>query len=234
MRRAAILVAALAAGPVAAEVITGVEFTNPTTRYPHGVLGDAVEWGGYRAVLDTGIYAMALPQSHVFEDIAPRLWDVTGDGAPEIVVVETDVEAGAALAIYGPRGKLAETPHIGQRNRWLAPVGAADLDGDGHVEIAYVDRPHLAKTLRIWRFVEGALEPVVDVEGLTNHRIGEDFITSGLRDCGTGPELVTVDASWSHLMVTRAEGGRWLSYPVTPFTGPASLADVLACEAGAG
>jgi hypothetical protein len=46
---------------------------------------------------------------------------------------------------------LAATPHIGSANRWLAPIGAADLDGDGRVEIAYVDRPHLARTLRIWR-----------------------------------------------------------------------------------
>jgi hypothetical protein len=46
---------------------------------------------------------------------------------------------------------LASTPWIGQRFRWLAPVAAADLDGDGAMELAYVDRPHLARTLRVWR-----------------------------------------------------------------------------------
>ena len=38
----------------------------------------------------------------------------------------------------------------------LAPLGAADLDGDGKIELAYIDRPHLAKILRIWRFDDGA------------------------------------------------------------------------------
>ena len=31
--------------------------------------------------------------------------------------------------------------------------------------------------------------------GLTNHRIGEDFITSGLRDCGAGAEVVLANAA---------------------------------------
>ena len=121
--------------------------------------------------------SIKLPASYVFEDIAPRLWDVTGDGLPEVVVIETDVARGAALAIYGPNGKLAETPHIGRTNRWLAPIGAADLNGDGIIEIAYIDRPHLAKELRVWSFVNGDLRPLPRASGLTNHRIGEDFIS---------------------------------------------------------
>jgi hypothetical protein len=77
---------------------------------------------------------------------------------------------------------------IGQRNRWLAPIGAADLDGDGRVEIAYVDRPHLARTLRVWRSRPGGtLTEIATATGLTNHRIGEAFITGGIRDARRGP-----------------------------------------------
>ena len=83
---------------------------------------------------------------------------------------------------------VAATPNIGQRNRWLAPVAAADLDGDGATEIAYVDRPHLARRLRIWRFEGGSLTEIAALPGLTNHRIGEAFITGGLR-VGVGEGL---------------------------------------------
>ncbi|MEL6960440.1 MAG: VCBS repeat-containing protein, partial [Pseudomonadota bacterium] len=124
---------------------------------------------------------MTLPDDHVFEDVAPRLWDVTGDGKPEVVVIETDMALGGSLAVYDQSGKIAETDHIGRTNRWLAPVGAADFDGDGRIEVAFVDRPHLAKTLRIFEFSDGVLALEAEIVGLTNHRIGEDFITGGLR-----------------------------------------------------
>jgi hypothetical protein len=51
------------------------------------------------------------------------------------------------------------------------------LNGDGIIEIAYIDRPHLAKELRVWSFVNGDLRPLPRASGLTNHRIGEDFIS---------------------------------------------------------
>ena len=100
------------------------------------------------------------------------------------------------------------TPPIGARNRWLAPAAIADLDGDGRVEIAYVDRPHLAKVLRIWRYENGALHHVTDQQGLTNHRIGDETIAGGLRTCGGTPEILTANADWSHIIATRLVSGR--------------------------
>jgi hypothetical protein len=76
------------------------------------------------------------------------------------------------------------------------------LDGDGKVEIAYIDRPHLAKTLRVWRYENGALTHVADFGGLTNHRIGEADIGGGIRDCGDGPEMITANADWTRVMAT--------------------------------
>jgi hypothetical protein len=108
-----------------------------------------------------------------------------------VVVVETDPDLGAQLAVYALRQgalvKAAATPHIGQRFRWLAPVGVADLNGDGVTDIAYVDRPHLAKTLRVWSWAPGGLTEIAALEGVTNHRIGDEVIWGGLRDCGRGP-----------------------------------------------
>ncbi len=220
--------------------VLGATYVEPTTRYAHGVLGDAVEWGGLLLRIDrcpqcarvTSVeFLIRLPENRVFEDIAPRLADVDRrvDGN-EVIVVESDLALGARLAIYGEHGLIAATPFIGRANRWLAPLGAADLDGDGRVEIAYIDRPHLAKTLRVWRFENGALHEVATLKGLTNHRIGEDFISGGIRRCGTGPEIVTADANWRRVVVTRLTGDGLSSRDIGPFSGPQSLEAALACE----
>ena len=235
MRACAVLatLAVLAGGAGAAQTITDARFTDPTERYAHAVLGDAIEYGGLEIDVTedgaTRTLQIKLPLDHVFEDVTPRLWDVTGDGAPEVVVVETDVSLGGALAIYGLSGKITETPHIGQRNRWLAPVGAADLDGDGVIEVAYIDRPHLAKTLRVWRFEEGALRQVGAVAGLTNHRIGEPDIAGGIRLCDARPEMILARADWSRLVAVTFDGGSFAARDIGPHAGRPSFAKALEC-----
>jgi len=221
----------LMAVPVVAE-IASVRYTDETSRYAHGVLGDAIEYGTLEVTLKAGKrLALSLPQDRVFEDIAPRLLDMDGDGAPEVIVVESSQTGGARLAIYDETGLRAATPHIGQRNRWLAPIGAADLDGDGHIEVAYIDRPHLAKTLRVWRFKDNKLTQVASQTGLTNHRIGEDFISGGIRDCGDGPEMITVNANWSQVIATRFDGKTLSPRPLGGFKNQMSLKRALDCKA---
>lgn len=196
--------------PLAATAeIVSASYAEPTQRYQHGVFGETEEWGALAFGLSDGqTMILRLPETRVFEDIAPRLVDVDGDGAPEMIVVETDLSLGARLAIYDEMGFVAATPFIGQTHRWLAPIGVADLDGDGLVELAYIDRPHLARLLRVWRFEGGALVEVAQAEGLTNHRLGDPAIGGGLRDCGAGPEMITADARWSRLVASRLVGGR--------------------------
>ena len=199
--------------PLAASAeIVSASYTEPTQRYQHGVFGETEEWGALAFGLSDGQrMILRLPETRVFEDIVPRLADVDGDGAPEMIVVETDLSLGARLAIYDEAGLVAAKPFIGQTHRWLAPIGAADLEGDGLVELAYIDRPHLARLLRVWRFQDGTLVEVAQAEGLTNHRLGDPAIGGGLRDCGAGPEMITADARWSRLVASRLVGGRIVS-----------------------
>lgn len=225
---AALLV--LAMGPAQADIVSA-RYDGPTTRYAHGVLGDAVEWGDLVLSAQGGETRITLPEARVFEDIAPRVVMLPGGRAA--IVVESHRDFGARLAIYAATGLVAATPYIGTPNRWLAPVGAADLDGDGAIEIAYIDRPHLAKRLRVWRFggtlAEGSLSHVADLDGLTNHKIGWDFIAGGLRDCGAGPEMITADGAWARVMATRLEGGTLTTRALGPYGGPEALKAALIC-----
>ena len=213
-------------------------YTQPTNRYRHGVLGDEIEYGGLRvkftdcAGVPQSIEA-TLPDSIVFEDLQPRLVDLDGDQQAEIITVESSAKEGARLALWGIADnqlvRLTATPYIGRAYRWLAPVGATDFDNDGKMEIAYIDRPHLAQTLRIWRYENGSLTQIAQRSGLTNHRIGEDFISGGIRNCGQGAEIITADSGWSNVIATRFEDGELVSESLGRFRGAESFEVVLGC-----
>ena len=240
MRRWAAMALIVAVTPLASFASSVTErgwtarFEAPTNRYGHGIMGDLPEWGRLCLTHKDGRGGcLTLPDERVFEDMAPRLADVDGDGLPEAVVVETEVSSGAALVIYrlnGDRFQRIATPYIGRSFRWLAPAGIADLNGDGAMDFAYVDRPHLAKTLRVWSYRDGKLEEIASARGLTNHRIGEEFISGGVRDCGAGPEIITADANWQQVIATRLEGSKLESRTIGTFDGQRSLAGALACK----
>ena len=203
-----------------------------TRAYRHAVLGDDIEYKGlYQSWIDQGRLVEArieLPEGQVFEDIAPRCADFDGDGAPDPVTVIADAAHGARLALF-IRGRSIETPPIGQGNRWLAPFAIADLDGDGAKDIAYVDRPHLAGILRVWSLRDGQLVEIASKSGFSNHRIGEDFITGGVRDCGDGPELVLPNFDWSRTMVVTWADGTLEAVPLARAARPADIDRILNC-----
>ncbi|OIP83472.1 MAG: hypothetical protein AUK37_07225 [Rhodobacterales bacterium CG2_30_65_12] len=231
------LTLAVAPAALAAQEITGAAYVEPTTAYGHGALAGG-EYAGLRIGYDDGADKVIRFPGAVFEDTAPRLHDVDGDGRPELVVVVSDFAAGARIVVLGQDGTglrvLGQTAPIGQRHRWLAIAGIADFDGDGRDEIAYIDRPHLAKTLRLVsvEIIGGTARftPLAEAAGLTNHHLGAADIEGGLRACpGAAPVVVSADGGWRDVVETRLVGGRLASTPVAPYTGPASLAARLVC-----
>jgi len=230
---------ALSAQATPPNIITNAKYIEPTTRYDHGILGDAVEWGALELTVDTCIdceiksirkFIIRLPENRVFEDIAPRLVELTDEAGPGVMVVETDLELGARLAIYYESGVLAATPFIGRSHRWLAPIGAADFDGDGYIEYAYVDRPHLAKTIKVWRLIEGEFLQVAERAGFTNHNIGDGVIAGGVRDCGAGPEMIVADGNWKNVVAVTLIDNRLDAVSIGPFQGHKSLRKALLCK----
>lgn len=206
----------IASGPPDATVasasgkgITRAWYTDATRRYGHAILGDAIEAGGLSASADGGEpcqYRVILDEDSVFEDVTPRIADVTGDGRNDVIVIETRADAGASLAVYGLNDqdeftKLVATPYIGRPNRWLAPTGIADFNGDGVDDVAFVQTPHIGGILRIWSFNNGEAEQLAVRAGFSNHRIGERTIAGGLRECAGKLELVLPSASWQSTLV---------------------------------
>ena len=197
-------------------------FANPTDRYPHNIMGslsantdllvELARCTGCGEVYE--VLAIRLPESLVFEDFAPRLADMNGDGRNEIVVVESDQERGSRLAVWdvimvGDEPGLvrgATTDYIGTRFRWLAPIGAADFDGDGTVEFAYVEKPHLDKVLRVVRRDGRRLRLFASVQGVTNHAIGQEEVQSRIETCPDGPTIFALDGSGEGTLSIRWDG----------------------------
>lgn len=152
-------------------------YAAPTTRYRHGALGDVIEAGALRVRTETGeTLTFTLPDSHVFEDLTPRLADLDGDGLTEVATIRASAQGGGAVAIYGLKdGALVEkaaTPDIGRPNRWLNIAGIAPYTGGATLEIAYVETPHIGGTLHLWRYARGRLTRLGRLAGFSNHANG--------------------------------------------------------------
>lgn len=198
-----------------AHEIAAAWYAEPTTRYGHGILGDAIEAGTLVVRDGAGTeHHLQLPEHHVFEDRFPRLADIDGDGRDEIVTIRSDVRQGAAIAVYrlGASGleELASIPTIGRSNRWLNVAAIADLTGDGRLDIALVKTPHIGGTLEIWSLKGDKLERVASARGFSNHAIGtrEQRLSVAIDLTGDGvADLALPSADRGTLRLMTAKGG---------------------------
>jgi hypothetical protein len=158
---------------------------SPTRRYPHGALGSPVHAGSVHAQVKARsggwqIVELTLPLNRVYEDRVPRIVDLDRDGREEILLIEADALRGASLVVLGidptqdkPRlVELARGPYAGSTFRWLNPVGVADFDGDGQLDLATVTTPHIGGVLQLLHFRPPALVPFARALDVSNHRMG--------------------------------------------------------------
>ncbi len=214
----------------------------PTGRYAHGVLGDSVEASALKVeTADGATRRHELADRSVFEDLAPRLADIDGDGRDEAIVVHSYPETGAAVSLFGLRdgrlAMLAESAPVGLANRWLNPVGAGDFDGDGETEIAVVRTPHIGGILILYRWRGDRLEEIARLPGYSTHAIGSTVLGMAAvldLDGDGADDILLPDTRRSALHAVRFAGGAFDSLWTLPLSGRIATSLVAADIDGAG
>lgn len=206
-------------------------YTQPTDRYQHAILGDALEAGALTVRLASGAQStLTLPDSLVFEDRTPRLADLDGDGRTEIITIRSSTRSGGSVAVYGVRDEalveLGATPFIGRSNRWLNIAGIADFLGRGDLQVAFVETPHIGGTLKLATFDGHSMLVVARQSGFSNHEIrSREQRLSALADIdGDGRmDLALPDARRTSLELVRFAGSRIETLASIPLPGSVSL-----------
>ena len=206
--------AAIAAATASADTVTAARYADPVERYGHFALGRPHEYARLIASTRSGVeLALELPQSDVFEDLAPRLVRLGASGPVAILAIVSGRDSGSRLALIELRGDRleigAQSAAIGTPKRWLNPVGIADLDGDGDAQIAAVITPHIGGTLKVYRRSGRELVEIAALAGFSNHVYGttELGLSAPVSIAGR-MRLLVPDASRERLRLIALERGR--------------------------
>ncbi len=161
--------------------LQAVVLSDPTERYPHGVLGDKIEASAVTviAVAPNALtirfrYVVRAPA--VLEDLIAIVAPIGEGRRPAVVVVKSAPSQGSSILVLGWRGVglevLAEGPAFGQSNRWVHVIGAADVSGDAIPELIAVNSPHLAGVLVAYERRAAFLVPSAKALGYSSHADG--------------------------------------------------------------
>lgn len=229
----AVLAGCAAAAPD--DRLVTARYAEPVDRYGHFALGRPHEYARLVATTDQGrTVELSLPDDEVFEDVTPRIVRLAA-GEPQLVLAIVSARAsGSRLVLLGLQGgrlaTAAQSAPIGTPNRWLNPVGVADLDGDGRAEIAAVVTPHIGGTLKVYRREGAQLVEVAALAGFSNHAYGmaEQALSMPTSMFGSSRLLVpSTDREWLRVVALHGtrlvETGRCrLAAPVVGPMGPAN------------
>lgn len=198
--------------------------SDPTTRYPHGVLGDEEEAASITLVdaaakprVETKV---EIPAPFVFEGIAPIWVDWNRDGDREIVATLSSAGGGAQIVLFAENGnRLAESTPIGAGNRWRHAIAVAPFGPGGEMELAEVVTPHLGRTVQFLGWRGDQLRPTATVKGFTSHVIGSrnlDLAAAGDFDGDGKVELLIPNASLNALGgIRRTDGGAEVAWTIS-------------------
>ena len=188
--------------------------TVPSTRYPHGILGDRFEATEITLVETQPslriVRRIALPGPGVVEGIAPIWADPNGDGQREIIVTVSDSAQGAQVVVYSESGeRLATGPAVGLGNRWRHQLAVAPFGPNGEIELAEILTPHIGGIAGFYRLEDGSLDLLAQQGGVTSHAIGSRNLDMGLAgdlDGDGQTELVVFNQRFTELTALRRTG----------------------------
>jgi len=202
----------------------------PTERLRHGILGDNVEAAAVRVRTRDGlVLSYRLSGDSAFEDLYPRVVDIDNDGHDEVLLVHSRPRVGASVLMLGVRNgalvPLAETEPVGEPNRWLNPVGVADVNGNGRLELLVVLTPHVGGTLVAYRYDGQRFTEISRTGGVSNHQIGSRAMQlSAFMDVnGDGiPEVIVPSPDRRMLRAITFIAGRPIDYGQISLPSPAA------------
>ena len=224
-----------------AEQIISAQYAKPSMRYGHFAVGQPHEYARIVAKTDQGReLTFDLPAHEVFEDMSPRLVRMQPNAPTELLSIVSAKSQGSRMVVLGIKdGRLhnvAQSPPIGQQNRWLNPVAVIDLDGDGIAEIAAVTTPHIGGTLRVYKRRDDQLIEYAAMYGFSNHVFGSSELDlSKVTRINGETSLLVPDLARTSLIAVTLRGTTLVKTMRCRLNAPITQpSDLLACGSNGG
>jgi hypothetical protein len=201
-----------------------VILSDPTNRYAHGVQGHGLDAASVTVIglRPHGLELrgrFTLPPPAVFEALVPVVAPLFANPRPAaVLLVRSTPEQGASVVALGWRDErlalLAESPGLGQGQRSLDLVGAADLSGDDTPEIIAVAPPHARGGVTAYRRVGTSLQRMAQAAGYSSRAVGSRNLPEALiadLDGDGKPEVVVARQSRDALVGLGLDGARFVT-----------------------
>ncbi len=197
--------------------------SQPTSRYDHGIAGDAIEAAAvtlFDPQVDGGTeMIVSIPPPTVVEGVMPLWADLNGDGQREVIVTQSNVNEGAQIVVYDEAGhQVAAGPAIGQGYRWRHQLAVAPFGPQGEIELVDVLTPHIGGVVEFFQLNGGRLQIMATVPGYTSHVIGSrnlDMALAGDLDGDGQIELLLPNQARDRLgAIRRTAGGAEVAWSV--------------------
>ena len=149
----------------------------------------------------------------MFEDREPRLVKLGAGEAAQILAIVSQRHSGSRLVLIkldnDALSMAAQSQAIGTANRWLNPVGVADLESDGQAEIAAVITPHIGGNLKVYKVQGADLVEIAALAGFSNHIYhSEDLALSTPMAIAGTMHLLVPDMSRRQLRIIALSNGQ--------------------------